>query len=381
MRFFKPGILDRYIWRQVLSSTVSGVLMLTGVMVLGNVFKEMERLLGDTAGLPLLIVLQFIGYVVPYSLIFTIPWALLTAILLVFGRLSADNEMTALRMTGRSMLRICAPVFLLAALCSIVCYFVNVRLAPYAKNQIKGLFSSFATDQPETLFQPGKMLDKVPDYRIFVGEREGRRLKDVIITQTDGASEQQFIRARSADIVITPGVTDFVLRLQNAKIEKPKKEGNIDVLNEMGYFSSRETPITFPLSKLKEKTERVTPDMKDTSTLWTEVRTGINSVTEEPATPQLISASLTEVNMRFSFSLACLTFTLVGIPLGITAQRRETSVGFALSLIVATSYIVFILFAKSSNERPGMYPHLLMWLPNVLFIGVGVYLFRKLMRK
>ena len=77
MSFLKPGILDRYIWRQVLLSTVTGVVMLTGVMVLGNVFKEMERLLGDTAGLPVMVVLQFIGYVIPYSLIFTIPWALL----------------------------------------------------------------------------------------------------------------------------------------------------------------------------------------------------------------------------------------------------------------------------------------------------------------
>ena len=94
-------IFDRYIWGQIATSTLTGVLVLTGVMVLGNVFKEMERLLGDTSALPIVAVFQFILYVIPYSLIFTVPWALLSAILLVFGRMSADNEMTALRMTGR----------------------------------------------------------------------------------------------------------------------------------------------------------------------------------------------------------------------------------------------------------------------------------------
>ena len=379
MSFLKPGILDRYLWRQVLSSTFTGVVMLTGVMVLGNVFKEMERLLGDTAGLPLLLVLQFIAYVVPYSLIFTIPWALLTAILLVFGRLSADNEMIAIRMTGRSMMRICAPVFLLAALCSCLCYYVNVKLAPYAKNQIKGLFSSFALDQPETLFQPGKMFDKMPNYRIYVAEREGRKLKDIVLVQTDGNVEKQFIRARSAEIEVKPGEIDFTLWLHRAVIQPTGP--NYNPLDKTSFFHSELTPITFPLSKLKEKSERVTPDMKDTGTLWNEVKTGVNSVTGEVADKKLVSASLTEVNMRFSFSLACITFTLVGIPLGITAQRRETSVGFAISLVVATLYIVFILFAKSNNERPGMYPHLIMWLPNVVFLGIGAVLFRRLLRK
>ena len=153
MKFLRLSIFDRYIWRQVFSSMLTGVIVLTGVMVLGNVFKEMERLLGDTSSLPLFAVLEFIGYVIPYSLIFTIPWALLTAILLVFGRLSADNEMTALRMTGRSMPRICASVFILAGLLSVVCYFVNVDLAPFAKARIKRLFYDLALDQPEMLFQ------------------------------------------------------------------------------------------------------------------------------------------------------------------------------------------------------------------------------------
>jgi lipopolysaccharide export system permease protein len=96
---------------------------------------------------------------------------------------------------------------------------------------------------------------------------------------------------------------------------------------------------------------------------------------------KIISASLTEANMRYSFSFACITFCLVGIPLGVTAQRRETSVGFALSLIVATCYIVFIIFANTLNENPKAYPHLLMWIPNVIFIAVGAALFRKLMKK
>jgi lipopolysaccharide export LptBFGC system permease protein LptF len=115
------NLFDRYIFGQVWSGTFVGVMVLSGVMVLGNVYKKLDQLLGDSR-LPFSKVLEFVQLIIPFSLTFTIPWAFLTAILLNFGRMSADNEVTALRMTGQSMWRICRPVFFLALLLSSVCY-------------------------------------------------------------------------------------------------------------------------------------------------------------------------------------------------------------------------------------------------------------------
>ncbi len=380
--FFR--IFDRYIWKQIAFTTLTGVLVLTGVMVLGNVFKEMQRLLGDTAELPVLVILKFISYIIPYSLIFTVPWALLTAILLVFGRMSADNEMTALRMTGMSMTRICASVFILALILSSVCYFVNVELAPIAKTKVKRLFYDLTLDDPAMLFQPGKVLDKFPGYRIYTKKRDGNKLQDIEIMETNGRRLTAYIRAQRAEIEITPGVTDFILRLRNGSVEttnNSKSDPNsdpVDLINALEFKYFKESAIVFPLSKLKEKTERINSSMKDTEKLWEEARTGINSVDGSQMTEQMMSASKTELSMRYSFSFAALVFTLVGIPLGITAQRRETSIGFALSLIVAVAYIFIIIFANTVNEQPSLYPHLLMWLPNIVFIIIGWRLFYKL---
>jgi lipopolysaccharide export system permease protein len=386
---FIPGlrIFDRYVWSQVSGSTFTGVAVLTGVMVLANVFKEMQRLLGDTSALPISTVFQFILYVIPYSLIFTIPWALLTAILLVFGRMSADNEMTALRMTGMSMPRICIPVFILAVLMSGVCYYVNVELAPLAKTKIKRLFYDLALDNPAMLFQPGKVLDKFPGYRIYTRERKDNKLKDVEIIKTTMGKDEFYIRAERAEVEVTPGVTDFILRLRHAHVEQGGGESEknaaeeIEIINDLRSYDLGEMPMTFPLSELKAKTERVTNSMKDTEALWQEVKTGISSVNGLPMDKKFISASRTELSMRYSFSLAAIVFTLVGIPLGITAQRRETSVGFALSLGVAVSYMFFIIFVGGLNEKPSLYPHLLMWIPNLLFFGIGGRLFWKMCRR
>ena len=110
-------IFDRYIGRQVYSGTMNGFIVLSAVFVLGTIFKKLDTILGDTE-LPASLVVRFVGLVIPSTLVFTIPWAFLTAILLSFGRMSADNEMVSIRMAGRSMPRICLPVYIIAILLS-----------------------------------------------------------------------------------------------------------------------------------------------------------------------------------------------------------------------------------------------------------------------
>jgi lipopolysaccharide export system permease protein len=90
---------------------------------------------------------------------------------------------------------------------------------------------------------------------------------------------------------------------------------------------------------------------------------------------------LVELNKRFSTSLSCIAFALIAIPLGITTHRKETSVGFALSLIVAFSYFFFILMADTFRGSPSAFPHFLIWVPNFVFFGLGLWLFTRLAKR
>ncbi len=376
-----PRIFDRYLGRQVGSATLIGVALLSGVMVLGNVYKKLDELLGNTE-LPLSVILEFVTLVIPFSLIFTIPWAFLTAILLVFGRLSADNELVSLRMTGMSMKRICAPIFVLALLLSGLCLWVNVSLAPASKDRMKRLFYEVAVQNPETLFQEGQVLERVPGYRIYTGKRDDKTLTDLHIIKLDsGARAGSYIRAKSGLIETMPGKLDFNMLLKDASIEHLQAANADGTPTAPKPLGLAEFPIEFPLSEMQKDAVRVNASMKSTSALVAEVRTWKDTFTGEPLTPVTRSLSLTELSKRYSFSLACFTFALVGIPLGVTAQRRETSSGFALSLITATVYIVFIILADTLNDKPAAMPHLIMWLPNVIFLGIGGWLFYKLSRK
>ncbi len=374
-------IFDRYLGRQVGSATLIGVALLSGVMVLGNVYKKLDQLLGNTE-LPLSTVLEFVALVVPYSLSFTIPWAFLTGILLVFGRLSADNELISLRMTGMSMPRICMPVFAMAvALCGI-CLWVNVYLAPAAKDRIKRLFYQVAVKNPETLFQEGHVLERVPGFRIFTGSRDGKSLSDLHIIKIDAKTGgTSYIRARKGEIVTTEGRLDFTMLLKDVVIEHLPASAPTSASAAPKPLTMAEFPLEFPLSEMQKDAVRINASMKSTTALAVETSTGKDTFTGEPLTDGLRCESRTELHKRFSFSLACITFALVGIPLGVTAQRRETSTGFVLSLVTAVVYIVFIIVGDTLHDTPALMPHVIMWAPNVIFLGIGSWLFYRLSRK
>ena len=105
---------DRYIGRQILLGTLYAIVVLSLVLVMGNLFKQARPLLVEQHA-PIGLVLRFVINVLPFSLMFTIPWGFLTAVLLVFGRMSGDHEITSFRVAGLSLVRLALPVFVIGA--------------------------------------------------------------------------------------------------------------------------------------------------------------------------------------------------------------------------------------------------------------------------
>ena len=128
-------ILDRYIARQLLGVTALGV---------------------NKA--PISIVLEFIFQVIPFSLMFSIPWGFLTAVLLVYGRLASDNELTSMRMSGMSLWRLSAPAIAIGIALSGLCYWINIDIAPRAKQSISELLIKAASINPKGLLNEGQAI-------------------------------------------------------------------------------------------------------------------------------------------------------------------------------------------------------------------------------
>ena len=366
-------LIDKFVSRELIVNVLFAIAVLSLVLVVGNIFRKLLPLLVNH-DVPLEYLLSFIAYVLPFSLIFTIPWGLLTAILLVFGRLSADNELIALRSNGVSVTRVCIPLAVIALVSTAICLWLNVQVAPAAQEKLRSTIFDLATRDPMALFGSDQVIDEFPGRKIYVGKKEGNQLENIIVFELgQGSLPVKVTYARSGMLEADLPNKRILMHLYQARFQQRDEKAPLDLRKMRDGINMTEGTLPISLEELYEK-QKKRPSRSALS---------IEQLLEQlkSASTRERSASRTEINKRFSFPFSCMAFALIGVPLGVTAHRRETSIGFAMGLIVAVSYFLFVIIADTLRSNPHVHPELLVWFPNVLFLVLGAFLFRRLSKQ
>ena len=325
-------LIDRFVSRELLVNVSFAIAVLSLVLVVGNIFRKLLPLLVNH-DVPMEFLITFIAYVLPFSLIFTIPWGLLTAILLVFGRLSADNELIALRANGVSVTRVSLPLAGIALLCTVICLWLNVKVAPAAQERLRSTIFDLATRNPMALFGSDQVIDQFPGRRIYVGKKEGNKLENITVFEmNEKALPVKVTYARTGMLEADLANKQLLMHLYQARYQERDPKDPLDLHKIHDGINMAEGTLPISLEELYEK-EKKRPSRSALS-----IEQLLEQLKSENKREQ--SASRTEINKRFSFPFACVAFAIIGVPLGVTAHRRETSIGFAMGLIVATTYFL-----------------------------------------
>lgn len=366
-------LIDRYVSRELIVNLVFAIVVLSLVLVVGNIFRKLLPLLVNH-DVPAEYLITFIAYVLPFSLIFTIPWGVLTAILLVFGRFSADNELVAWRSNGVSITRICVPLVFISLAATAICLWLNVQVAPAAQERLRSTIFDLATRNPMALFGSDQVIDQFPGRKIYVGKKEGNRLDNIIVFETDENDMPMKVTfAKSGMLEADLANKRILMHLYHARYQQRDESNPFDLRKVRDGINMAEGTLPISLDELYER-EKKRPSRSALSIeqLLDQLQTGDKRER---------SASRTEINKRLSFPFSCLAFALIGVPLGVTAHRRETSIGFLMSLVVAVVYFLFIIIADTLRGSPRLHPELLVWFPNVLFLALGAWMFRRLSKQ
>ena len=365
-------IIDRYLTRQIIGTVIWAVSLLSLMLVVGNAMRDLLNVL-MAHQLPLSYVLSFVGYLLPFSLIYSIPWGVLVAVLLVFGKLSSDNELVALRANGIGMPRICLPVFIVALVFFGLCLWLNLYVAPVSQTQLRFALFNLALKDPLALFGSDEVIDQFPRRKIYVGRKNGSTLEDLHIYEMNTEHVPvRVIYARKGTLEVDKENQRILLRIYDVRYEE-RDTSDVNNLRKMRYGIRMLGVLPISLEELIQKaTNKQRPNELTLDQLCDALDQQNNEMTV---------AIRTEVSKRFSDAMAVLTFVLVGIPLAITAHRRETSVGIALSLLIAFTYFIFIILTANVKNNPRLHPEILIWLPNFIYLTLGGTLFYRLARR
>ncbi len=380
-------LLHRYIFSSVATATLSGMALFTFVLVTANAMRDvLERL--ASGQLDAITAFRMMALLLPFTLSYAAPMGLLVAILLVLGRMSARNEIVALKSAGVSIWRISSPILLIAMLGSGLCMYVNNVYAPIARTQYRQMLSGIVHEEPLRFIVPGRFVRDFPGYVIYVGEREGERLGNVWLWVLGPDRElRQFLRAKEGTISYDLDKNSLILSVYQATGQFRSAAGVEDLGQVSVEAEFAHTSFAMSLDKLlPARRAEAQPAKLSNMSLeqLLEARATAARRMAEAADAAEGNAALVEhtrtgyyISRNFAFAYSVLSLAMLGIPLGIRVGRQETYANMALALALSMAYFLLVFMAGWAERTPSAYPQLLVWGPNILFMGLALLLMRR----
>ncbi len=356
------SIINRYIIREIASLFLLGIMVFTLILLMGRLIKLTDLVI--SRGVPLADVSLMILYLMPSFLVFTVPMAFLLAVLLAFGRLSADNEITVIKAGGVSLMQLMPPVLFCGFLAALLTLGASTVGAPWGNSAFKELSFSVLKQNVAATIREKVFWDDIPGIVMYTDhyDEEKHTLSGVIIHDGRDAARPLTIFAAHGVVGGGPGRNDIRLSLTNGSIHAAGKSDEYRLVHFGEYIMTVGGPSQGGGIGRNET------DMT-MGELWGQIA---SPAAAAPARLKLRS----ELHSRFAVPFAALVFAVLAVPLGMQNRRSGKSAGFSTSIAVLLAYYILQSLLRTMAEKGALPPFLAMWLPNMIFLGAGWYLLR-----
>jgi len=365
-------LLTRYILREVASYALLGAVLFTFILFIPDLPKILEMVVRDSASLT--DVLRLLAYNLPYTLTVTIPTAVLAGILLGLSRLTADSEVTAMRACGIGALSFVRIVSILS-LTALGLGLVNaLYVAPSAAAHLLKLENQLKTSQASFEVQPRVFFEDLKNYVLYVQD----------VSPEAGVATWHHVFLADLTQPANPNVTTADQAVAFNASKNDPQGLHLHLLNGGQHQISPTNPNSYNIGGFASTDYALQFDSQD-DTHISRVDTPLHALSLhdlilriDTASPADARAARIELNIRFSYPLACIVLMLIGVPLGLSSKRGGKSTGVVLTLFLVFTYYLLsnvgVAFAKSGK----LSPVLGVWAANLIFTAFGLLLLQQL---
>jgi lipopolysaccharide export system permease protein len=379
---------------RIFFSILTGV---TVILVFIGVFREAsEHGLGPEQ------ILAILPFIVPSLLPFTIPATMLLTVCVVYGRMSGDQEITACKSAGINVMALIWPSLAMGAVLSVSSFFLTDQAIPWAMSRIQWI----VVHSMEEIF-----FDRLKSQHQFIERKQG------IIISTMDVDNRTLIKPT---ITYKPGKEGTPLRLQAERIglEFDIEKSLVHVRVIGGYYEKpgeqkgfiEDQQFTFPLPKMLKplKAQNLPVNEIRDEIIAMEKQRNFNdrfAQLEASSTMMLgefdryastefnrmyydnedntrkIDRMYTEIHSRYALAGSCLCFVLIGSPFSILQGKKQFLTSFILCFVpIILVYYPIIMLLMNQSKNGTIDPSYGMWIANILMVGLGIYLIRKVLK-
>jgi lipopolysaccharide export system permease protein len=347
--------IDRYIIRQFLNTAFFSLLSVTIVFVVIDAMEKLDDFIDQKATLA--VIAQYYLYFIPEIIKLITPVAVLLASLFVTARMSAQNEITAMKSGGLSLYRLMLPYLVVATIVSVVSIYFNGWIVPQANKTKftiervylkKDVISGSGTN---IYFQdgPGRLVS-------MAYYDEARRTASRISIQDFSDSNRTVLRSRVDALSISWDTTAQQWILRNGI--RRTFEGGQEVIER--FVKQSAGRLSFRPDDLRKKQEK--PDEMDYYTLK-------EFIDNQQRGGQDVARWLVAFYSKISFPFASVIVVLFGVPFSAVKRRGGVGVQLGISLLICFIYLIVMKVSQVFGYNGDVDPLLTAWAANIIFAG------------
>ncbi len=397
-------IIDRYFIKEFVPPFVFSLFALTFILLMNELFRLIDLFVRK--GLPIYIVGQILIYSLPLVVSYTAPMAILVAVVMSMGRFSQENEILALKTSGFSFFSMVKVPLLLTSLFMVFLMLFNGFILPESNHRVRNLMLDVSRKRPAVRLPEGIFSNDFPGYTIYIGKKDEKhsRIYDVTIYNF---SKRLLITAPRGELknFEDEEILQFILYdgelhqlVDNERYQKTnfkKQLINMPLKTELERKTRKyrnEDELT--LFNLLQRIERFKNDIKKTEAKIDSLgKAGLNgylngdvhtldriafqikrNLTILKGQRRKTSRYLVSLNKKFSLAFACIVFILIGAPAGYIFRRGGIG-GILIGVMLFSLYYIMVIGGEEFADRKGFSPFWATWLPNIILLIIGVYLY------
>ncbi|NLY00361.1 MAG: YjgP/YjgQ family permease [Rhodopirellula sp.] len=394
------GIVSRYVLFELLKVFLVALVAMTGFVIIIGIVKETS-----SQGIGPAQIVRLIPYILPDALRFTLPGTLLFTACMVYGRLSGNNEVMAIKAMGISPLVLLWPVLVLAVGLSLVAVWLNDVAVSWGQAGVRRVVVEAVESVAYGMLRTQRSYSTSRFSVTVKAVRDRTLISPVITYQASADSPPVMFRAEEAELRSDRAENALTIIFRNGTMDW-------DGVATMQIPDTFEQPIPLDAASQARTAAQLSPAQLGLSEISGQLESQkrmIEVLQEEMAATaayQMLAGDFTALKdaewekrrqtldamknklyrlqtepwRRWANGFSCLCFVLIGAPMAIRLRNSDVLATFFVCFLpILVVYYPLLTYGVDGSKR-GALPPCSVWLGNVILVVWGAWLLRRVVR-